>query len=365
MRQVRRKFYKQKLAFLAQNELGITIQNDSSNSILPSSLSTQTSNIGHSSVEDATATLLIYLKHHQSWEQSLRFPLCSLSQNEKTYDSSKWNPLTLYLDGCNLPMGLRRQVRSKGTMETIQYQLMSKTTVQGTTEVFSPFDWIPAFQSSLVHTENTKNSSHPPQFQSIIIMFDGNMYRNCNEEKRPNQRYNISSNINVEITDIGVQVDDVLVEKCQLRQEFCSQNNLRKNIVSIQKVVEYLERGQISQNLESDIALAKGDHLNHYFVVRRKGGGSKIHKKLFGKLNLRRAEEGAVCLTALTNRLHKHSITIAKELERARVHGIVEYEMRERSHVSSVVVTNDILLADRLVKNGVIVLNYKQMQQLV
>lgn len=369
MRQVRRKYYKQKLAFLAKNELGISIQNGSIPTMLSSSTSKSTStatstfSIGHSSVEDATATLLIYLRHHTLWELSLKYPLYSISPKEKSISIFKWQPLTLYLDGCNLPMGLRR-LEKKGNTKTVQYQLISKTTTQGTTEVFAPFDWIPPFQSSFEKSDDSQTRD-ASKFESIVIMLDGNMYRNCKEDKRPNQNYNITSNIEVEITDIGIQVDDVLVEKCKRRQELQSQNtNKTKNIVSIQKVVEYFEQGQKNQNLEADIAMTKGDHLEEYFIVRRKGGGSKIHKKLFGKLNLRRPAEGALCLTALTPRLHKHSLMIAKELERARVHGIVEYEMRQRAHALSGVVTNDILLADRLAKLGAIVLNYEQMQQL-
>ena len=106
-----------------------------------------------------------------------------------------------------------------------------------------------------------------------------------------------------------------------------------------------------------------------YVVVKRKGGGSKTKKKLFDKLCLRRAEEGAFCLmpSLLSGnpRLQKNSLQIARELQRAKVHQVVQYERRRCRDVRSIVVTDDVLLSDRIVKEGGIVMRYSQLRQLI
>ena len=103
--------------------------------------------------------------------------------------------------------------------------------------------------------------------------------------------------------------------------------------------------------------------------MKRKGGGSKTKKKLFDKLCLRRAEEGAFCLipSLLSGnpRLQKNSLQVARELQRAKVHHVVEYERRPCKDVRSVVVTDDVLLSDRVVKEGGIVMRYCQLRQLI
>ena len=94
----------------------------------------------------------------------------------------------------------------------------------------------------------------------------------------------------------------------------------------------------------------------------------KTNKKLFDKLNLRRPEEGALCLSGLTARLQKNSLQTAKDLKRSRVYDIVEYELRSRANIRNIIVTDDILLADRLVNDcggdgRNMVLSWRQLQQ--
>ena len=368
MTPVGNKYYKRKLSILSQEELGIPIQNN------------QSAQVGHSSIEDASSTLLIYMKHQKQWEQYLHYPLRTIFHSiSNTCHYQQTSFIHLYLDGCNLPLGLRRTKTSHSSHPSqtfhknnpsFEYQLISKTIANGTTEIYSSFDWIPVFQSLLIKKdEKQKIPPHTQfQFENITIMYDGAMYRNCPENKRPKQLFQILPNLYVETTDIGVQVDDILVQKCQRSPNQNNEFQQKKNIVPIQDVIQLFHKSSSSNDrhiINKDIALAHGDHLAHYIIVRRKAGGSRTHKRLFSKLNLRRPNEGALCLTALSPRLQKHSYSIAKELEKARVHNIIEYEIRKRSDVSSVVITNDILLADRLVKLGVIVLNYKQMQQFI
>jgi hypothetical protein len=108
------------------------------------------------------------------------------------------------------------------------------------------------------------------------------------------------------------------------------------------------------------------DVLPHYIVVRRKAGGTKTHRKLFDKLHLRRANEGAVCLAALTTSLKKHSLKIARELQREKsIDKVIECELRDRDELRFVVVTDDVYLTDRLVRgNKVLVLSFQQLLNL-
>jgi hypothetical protein len=190
-------------------------------------------------------------------------------------------------------------------------------------------------------------------------MFDGANYKHMNENKRPISRQ-VSNNMHLEITDIGTEVDDVIVERC-------IQDHHQVRRASSGPIIDIDEAISLLENM-SDLGFGamdetQNDSLESFIIVRRNGGGSKTHRKLFDKLNLRRPEEGALCLTGLTVRLQKNSLRIARELKHARVHGIVEYELRQRRIVRSVCITDDVLLADRLVKNGGIVLNYQQLQQ--
>ena len=65
-----------------------------------------------------------------------------------------------------------------------------------------------------------------------------------------------------------------------------------------------------------------------------------------------------------SDRLLRNSLKTARELKRARVHQVVEYEVRKCRDVRSIVVTEDVLLTDRVVGVGGLVLTYKQLQQL-
>ena len=75
-----------------------------------------------------------------------------------------------------------------------------------------------------------------------------------------------------------------------------------------------------------------------------------------------------MCLSALTARLQKNSLQTAKDLKRARVYDVVEYELRSRANVRNIIVTDDVLLADRLVNDcgsdgQNMVLSWRQFQQ--
>jgi hypothetical protein len=107
--------------------------------------------------------------------------------------------------------------------------------------------------------------------------------------------------------------------------------------------------------------------VDSYVIVRRKGGGTKTNKQLFNKLHLRRPHEGApsfVLTSFSSDRLSRNSLQTARELKRANVHQIVEYEIQKCKNIRSVVITEDVLLADRVVGRGGLVLTYKQLQQL-
>jgi len=161
----------------------------------------------------------------------------------------------------------------------------------------------------------------------------------------------ISGQILIEITEKGVSADDVLFHKCL---DLSSLPSSSRRVITLNQVIEIL-----SNNIND----GDNDTLQNYIVIRRKAGGSKTHRRLFDKLHLRRPNEGALCLSALTAGLQKHSLRIAKELQRERgsVERVIECEVRNRDDVRNVVVTDDVYLTDRLVKNGVLVLSYKQL----
>ena len=60
--------------------------------------------------------------------------------------------------------------------------------------------------------------------------------------------------------------------------------------------------------------------------------------------------------------LHKNSLAIARELRREKsINSVIECELRDRDELRHLVVTNDVYLTDRLVReNRVLVLSYNQ-----
>ena len=360
-----KRMLQRKLSHLVEEELGMDIQSGGG---------------GHSSVEDAEATLKLYWKARSGWEKGLGYPLRSFGSSTAIGDDiaplvqDQWPPLTMYLDGCNLPLGVRcnKQGKSKEDGETsISWQLISKTSTQGTTEVYRQVDWIPILRSALA-------SASPPVIDKIVIMFDGAKYRGSKEQKVP-KLTEIYPNMYLESTDVGVVVDDVLVERCccngSRSDDGITDSGQRSSSASSGPIVQVDDVIDALSNM-SDFGYGavdprENDTLDCYAVVRRKGGGTKTNKKLFEKLNLRRPEEGALCLTGMTARLQKNSLQTAKDLQRGRVYDLVEYELRSRANVRNIIVTDDILLADRLVNdcsgggnNPNLVLSWRQLQQM-
>mmetsp|Transcript_17711 Transcript_17711/g.40624 ORF Transcript_17711/g.40624 Transcript_17711/m.40624 type:complete len:635 (-) Transcript_17711:101-2005(-) len=351
MRAGKRRRYPRKLSHLSSELLGIDIQQQSNND----SMLKNTTNIGHSSVEDAAAALRLYWLRAKEWEASLDFPLISTAQ-----DQSSWEPLDMYLDGCNLPVGLRdinlSQMISEygGSQEcTIRslFRLVSRKKDNNSSNI-STVDWIPRFQAAV-------QDGFVPKIARIRVMFDGAKFSPDNNERsdkfasKETKRFNlVDSEIGLEVTGRDVSVDDVLVERCNASDH---PSNAVVKEMTIDDVIKTLLSREDGRN----------DVLQEYIVIKRKAGGTKTHRKLFDKLHLRRPEEGALCLSGLTEGLRKNSLNIARELQRARgVERVITCTRMSRQKIRHVVVTDDVLLADRLVQNGTIVLSFMQFERM-
>ena len=371
MRSVRnKKMYSRKLSHLTSEYLGLEIQQPKQSKNESSSTATS---IGHSSVEDAAAALRLYWIKANEWERSLGYPLSTKAQQLQACQVS-WNPIKLYLDGCNLPIGIRgdgvnfndliKEATSTNNIKTISSDNIRLTSRKRDnnhpSNSISTIDWIPIFQSAL-------SSNCSPKLKDISVMFDGAKFgrKNVNRSNGSGstqqgsfdtrtfavESKDDSGQILIEITEKGVSADDVLFHKCL---DLSSLPSSSRRVITLSQVIEIL-----SNNIND----GDNDTLQNYIVIRRKAGGSKTHRRLFDKLHLRRPNEGALCLSALTAGLQKHSLRIAKELQRERgsVERVIECELRDRSSVTNTVVTDDVYLTDRLVKNGVLVLSYKQL----
>ena len=141
--------------------------------------------------------------------------------------------------------------------------------------------------------------------------------------------------------------------------EMCIRDRSRshRQIIPLSKAVDIL-----SLDTSNQASLDAGDSLAHCIVIRRKGGGSKTHRKLFDKLHLRRPDEGAVCLSGLTNKLQRQSWKLARELQRERgIEKVIECELCRRQDLKYLVVTDDVYLTERLMKShAVLVLSFMQ-----
>ena len=390
MRPVRKRFYPRKLSELSKEYLALNIQNSGICTVYESINGDKilTSSIGHDSIEDAAATLMLYKKFSYQWEKSLDFPLrkfvkqdspviqrrsrwmnnpiksndCNSSKIPKLMSSlsSAADPkasLTLYLDGCNIPIGLRQRkegtVRSENKFQLLAFNGDSKRT---------PIDWIPLLQSMI----SCSSFTYIPSVGKIHVYFDGKMYSKQPQNKRPSVYNDLGHGLHLNITNESTEVDDVLVKLCKEDRDNDKITIPKKdseNIIDIDKIIDDLKDG-LTEN-----ALDCKSTCKYYYVVRRKGGGKKTNKKLFDELKIRRAEEGAFCLLPSlihgNPRLHKNSIQIAKKLQRAKVHHVVEYERRHCQDIRSIVVTDDVLLSDRVVKEGGVVMRYSQLRQLI
>ena len=385
MRQVRTKLYSRKLSVLSSEELGIDIQQqhlqsadhppplmeDEGGEV---SMIQNDNNIGHSSVEDAAAALRLYWNRCVEWERSLGYPLSS----DGKASSTGFAPLSMHLDGCNLPMAMRgidfkelfANPPQDGRGDDVVYRnadmnvycLKKPTDVTDEPKSFSitsrkrdngnihTIDWMPVFLSAL-------SPSATPKLDIVSILWDGAKYRDILKSgggKQKNQRRafcsDVSSSIITEITRDGNTVDDLLFDRlCDL-----AAFRMHSQIISLNKAISILSFDATTANAE--------DSLSHYVVVRRKGGGSRTHRKLFDKLNLRRPNEGALCLTGLTNKLQRHSWKLAKELQREKgIEKVIECELRSRHELKDLVVTDDVYLTERLMRcSNVVVLSFMQ-----
>ena len=353
MRAGKRRRYPRKLSQLTSELLGMDIQQQSEND----STLKNTTNIGHSSVEDAAAALRLYWLRAKEWEESLDLPLISLAQGQ-----SSWEPLDVNLDGCNLPVGLRdinlSQMVSEydGSQECPQicpmFRLVSRKKDNNSSSI-STIDWIPKFQAAVA-------DDFIPKIARMRVMFDGakfspeSNHRNDKIASKETKLFNlVDSKIGLEVTGRDESVDDVLVERCNASDH--RSNEVVKKM-TLDEVVNILSSHEDGRN----------DMLKDYIVVKRKAGGTKTHRKLFDKLHLRRPEEGALCLSGLTEGLRKSSLNIARELQRARgVERVIDCTRRSRREIRNVVVTDDVLLADRLVQNNAtIVLSFMQFERM-
>ncbi|KAL3790997.1 hypothetical protein HJC23_002986 [Cyclotella cryptica] len=375
MRQVRRRLFPRKLSTLSSEELGIEIQQEpqfveqNETADVPNQNNYSLS-IGHSSVEDAAAALKLYWHRCQHWERSLRYPLLPSTSGSST-TGIRWPPLKcMYLDCCNLPLGLRGVDFKEilGVKDEAQHEggqvvsaksarLVSRHSTRGD-KSSAAIDFLPYFKSSLL-------PGTQPQIESIVIVFDGAKFRDITKKQHRarltdgynTKRFHLESPkdhgvVGIEITEDGSSADDVLFHKCF--------NAYADRPVG--KVVSLNEAADILSNKISD----ENDLLDSYVVIRRKAGGSKTHRRLFDKLHLRRANEGALCLSGLTANLHNDSWKTVRELRRERgVEKVVECELRGRDELTHVVVTDDVFLTERLVQLGtVLVLSYRQMENM-
>ena len=204
-----------------------------------------------------------------------------------------------------------------------------------------------------------------PKLVKISILWDGAKYRdiikNGNWRQKKQRRVfnsDVSDSIIVEITKDGDTVDDILFDRlCCSEEATTGESRSHRQIIPLSKAVDIL-----SFDTSIQTSADAEDSLSHYIVIRRKGGGSKTHRKLFDKLHLRRPDEGAVCLSGLTNKLQRHSWKLARELQRERgIEKVIECELRRRQDLKYLVVTDDVYLTERLVRShGVVVLSFMQ-----
>jgi hypothetical protein len=196
----------------------------------------------------------------------------------------------------------------------------------------------------------------------FVVMFDGSKYKNSTKIGVGSTTMLAGEYINIElqITDVNTSADDCLVDTCR---NLHKQQNINTDITSsasisdiLQLFVNYIDASHDDNNIKE----------SYYVVVRRRGScRNRQTKLLFQKLNLTRSNgsEGVFCLTHLTQSLLMDSVRIAREIHRLNCSAL-HFEIRNMNRVRMVVCTNDILLADRIVKEGGITLTYRQFQHL-
>ena len=419
------KMLQKKLSTLTSEVLGIEIQqqlhwmdfknNDSEDESGQGGRSLKNSSmIGHSSVEDAAAALRLYWHKCREWEHSLGYPLKPPRSSDRA-SSRKWPSLKMYLDGCNLPIGMRgvdfkklignyaetkndpKNHSSAMTISSPSFRLVAKAThyvVRGRNHMCdtTTTDWIPRFRSALL-------PGSVPTLEHIGVIFDGAKFRDitkCNANGNSGKIYgdaqtkvfcleasgsngtsssNDHGSIMIEITKDRVSADDVLFDRCCTKNNNCSTYADQQStglIIPLEKVIDILSNQRTQSHTNSlngksviDVT-SENDLLSHYVVITRKAGGNKTHRRLFDKLHLRRPYEGAICLSGLTIGLQKDSLRIARELQRERgIQRVIECKLKKRVELRYVVVTDDIFLTERLIRSGVVlVLSYRQLEHM-
>ncbi len=346
----------QKLSFLVKRELGIVIQQGTTSSSIDCS-----SVRGHCSIEDASAALLLYLKHQCAWETYLGKPLL---RHDPTYhrkvrpsNDSSQPSLSVFLDGCNLPISLQGAAAADSWTGSVSWRIISRTKAQRqNTEIITEHDWIPTFRAWL-------SSSPTFPMDRFVVMFDGSKYKNSTKIGVGSTTMLAGEYVNIElqITDVHQSADDCLVDTCR---NLHKQHNINANVTTATSISDVL---QLFLNYIDGINDDKGNIKGKYYVVVRRRGGCRNRqtKLLFQKLNLTRSNgsEGVFCLTYLTQSLLMDSVRIAKEIQRLNC-STLHFEIRDMTHVRMVVCTNDILLAERVVQEGGITLTYRQFQHL-
>ncbi|GMH56296.1 hypothetical protein TL16_g02101 [Triparma laevis f. inornata] len=327
-----RRMRQRKLKYLVEEELGgIQIQNSSN---------------GHSSAEDASAALALYLKHKTPWESKFTegestFTHPSSNNNVKTLS----NDVTLYLDGSNLGgVGLKRSALSDSSPSSFSLVYNNTSAPQNlnqrTQTATLTVDWVPSLQS-------LTNSNISPKIPHIIVFWDGAGLKHVEKsQKKRTEKTTIplSLAVSLHITPEHVEADDTIVE--MVASEMKGVNPCNRIVVDVDTMLATLTSESPSSS---------------FFIIRRKAGGTKTHKKTFTKINLRRPHEGAHCLAPITPRLAAQCIATARRLKHEKLNHLVEISAVDLKFVKSIVATDDVLLADRIVKEGGVVLNCAQL----
>jgi len=159
MQAVRSRRYRRKLSALAEEHLGYQIQQQTqsplSSFILNQSAGNQEMSFGHSSVEDSAAALLLYAKFSYEWEKSLNFPLQRYYYPNRPITSKREEKnITIYVDGCNVPIGLRRRRVYDNTLPTDSFS-STHSEYSDSSSIYSNYQLV-----STINTRTYINSSH-------------------------------------------------------------------------------------------------------------------------------------------------------------------------------------------------------------
>jgi DNA polymerase III epsilon subunit-like protein len=316
----------------------------------------QVSSSGHSSAEDASAALALYLKHRVPWEESI---VGSENATPWTGKVDAQN-LMFLLDGSNLPLGFKRDAAT-GAFTVMQKRAVDERNNRGGGHHnnnihlrFEVIDWVPVLLG-LVSDKSKLISEvqvyHDGAGLQHLDDFD-DIRKGTKAEDNKTVVIELGNRVVMKITDVKEEADDVIVN--QVSAGGCSVNldggdDDDQNVVSIESMICDLE----------------SDDVKSYFVVRRMRGGSKAEKKLFTRMNLRRPSEGAYCFCSLSPGLQKGSLSLAKRLKANRVDPLIRISKRDAGSLKYVVATDDVLLSDRIADRGGLVLTSRQLEEII